>query len=160
MTHAEWVARFKEAATLSMQDPARASSLLLELAEEAERSRDEGLSEWHEHQAVGTAALFLEKAGQLDEALKLNQRVLDLCRGAAAYWTRAATHLLAVIALLHFKRGNDVDGGRVAYEALRSLGREPEMDTVLLDMMKELDKRRPQVGTTEGKDADLPESTE
>jgi hypothetical protein len=138
MTHAEWLERFKAAVRLSNEDPAGASSLLLELAEHAKVGSRDCVGEWHEQQALGTAGTFLEKSGHPDRALELYQRTLELCRSRTTYWSRAATHMLALVALLHFNQGRDDEGVRTALDALRSLGREPEADTILLDMMREL----------------------
>jgi tetratricopeptide (TPR) repeat protein len=142
MNHADWTARFKEAIALSTDDPRRASALLVQLAEEAQGASKDHLNEWHEQQALGTAGTFLEEAGDLDGAIEMYQKTLELCKGWAGYWSRATTSMLAIIALLQFRRGMDEEAMQTGEEALRFLGREPESGAILADLMKQMAQRR------------------
>ncbi len=147
MNHQEWAARFKEFMQLSSNDPRRASAELLKLAEESKLAAKRDMSEWHEQQAVSTAAILLENAGYNNEAFQLYQRSLELCKGEALYWTRATAHTLAMIALLHFREGRDDDGVSTAYEALRYFGREPGSEPIFSELIQELGKHQGSSGS-------------
>ncbi len=153
MNHGEWTARFKDATRLSENNPGQASAMLIELAAEAKRCSQDAIGEWHEQQALGTAGTFLEQAGDLDRAQEAYQRTLELCRSWATYWTRATTSMLAIIALLQFRRGMADEAMATGDDALRYLGREPDADTILADLMKEMAKHRRKRGAGEQPDA-------
>jgi tetratricopeptide (TPR) repeat protein len=153
MNHSEWTARFKEAARLSADNREQASALLLELAAEAKRGSQDGIGEWHEQQALGTAGTFLEEAGNHERALELYQQTLGLCRSWATYWTRATTSMLAIIALRQFRQGQNDEAMATGDKALRYLGREPDADAILADLMKEMAKHRRKRGAGEQPDA-------
>jgi hypothetical protein len=138
MERLEWVDRFKDA--MRLPDPVATSRALLDLAQVADQSSKTAITEWHAQQALGTAGTVLEEAGKHEEALPLYLRTLELSRSWATYWTKAATHLWAVIALLHFSQGRVEEGRSAAHEALRFLGREPESDATLVRLLQELAK--------------------
>jgi hypothetical protein len=141
MKHQDWVAQFKEAALLSSSDPRRASAALVALANESNQPRDSSISEWHEHQALGTAGMVLEEAGHCGEALDVYQRSLELSLSQAAYWTRATADTLGVMALLHFREGRETEGVALAREALVHLGRAPHGNAIVAKVVQELAKR-------------------
>jgi hypothetical protein len=141
MNHKDWVQQFKAAALLSSEDPRRSSAALIALANESNRPRESSISEWHEHQALGTAGMVLEEAGHMAEALTIYQRTLELSLTQARYWTRATADVLGAMALIHFREGRDAEGTAAAREALVFLGRAPHGSTVLGRVVQELAKR-------------------
>ena len=138
MQQAEWVDRFKDA--MHLPHPIATSRALLELAEVAEESSKTVLTEWHVQQALGTAGTVLDEAGRHEDALPLYLRTLELTQSWTTYWSKATTHMWAVIALLHFGRGRIAEGRTAAHQALRFLGREPEAGATLLKLLEALAK--------------------
>jgi hypothetical protein len=150
MKHSEWTARHKEAMALASERPSEAAAMLVDLASHADRAQREGLDDWHQQQALGMAADALEGSGDLPGALGLYRRTLDLCQAHSAYWTIATANMLATVALLQFRLGQDEDGTKSGQEALQYLGRVPyAADSMLARVVKELADRGLKGGSAE-----------
>jgi hypothetical protein len=146
MNHTEWAGRFKAAAGLS--DPAACSAALVALADESKALCENLLDDWHEHQALGGAGMFLEQAGEFGQARPIYERSLELCRAKAAYWNRAMVDGLATVATIHFRAGAEDEGMRVGEEALSWLARAPYADSgirELVNLMVEYAQKRGRV---------------
>src|SRR5690242_4199007 len=98
MNHSDWSARFKEATRISANDPERAATLLVELADEGKHASEDAIGQWHEQQALGMAGTLLDEAGKLDRAEELYRRTLEHCRRQTIYWSKATTSMLVTIA--------------------------------------------------------------
>jgi hypothetical protein len=133
MNHTEWVQRFKAATGLS--EPAARSAALVALADESKALCENLLSDWHEHQALGGAGMFLEQAGEFGQARPIYERSLELCRAKAAYWNRAVVDGLATVATMHFREGAEDEGMSVGEEALKWLARAPQADSGIRELV-------------------------
>ena len=152
MKHGEWVQRVKEAVKLGKDEPEEAARRLLELVEEIEPLMREHLSEWHLVQTLGTAATFLERAGDLKQAAELNARVVEIERGCVRQHAGSLAHSLAVLALLKFRLGDREEGAELAEESLKWLGQFPDTSKVFEEVIRELRTYRQQKQHQEGDD--------
>jgi hypothetical protein len=139
MKHSDWESRFKAAMLRAAENPAEASAMLTALAAEAEKSAWEMVGDWHQDQAIGSAADILEESRNLVGALKLYEEALELRRNHSTYWMIATTHMLAVVARLQFRLGHVNEGMAAGREMLRYLSLVPQAaDSIVLEVAKEV----------------------
>lgn len=113
MKRDDFVSEMRRAVELEERDRAgEAVELLLALAAKARiavRASDQ-VTDWDAEQALGLAATFAERAGDLARAATLAATQVDELEPQARYYGRAAAEAAARAALCRLKAG-DADGG-------------------------------------------------
>ena len=111
--------RVREAQEAATHDPESAIDLLNDLAEHCREAATDGLSDWHETQALWLLGTELERVGRYADAAAAYGRIVSSRRLAFREASAGLWSALAAAAASEFRAGNRRAGRKLATEVLR-----------------------------------------
>jgi len=124
--HAAFVTRITRLLARGQRSPKAAAAGCLALAREAETAAESAISDWHVDQALGLAAMALEKAGDHDGAEQVLRELVQRHRAALNGHGHGIAFQLGQLSLACFRTGKQEEAVAFSYEALRYFGQHPE----------------------------------